>query len=513
MSSDALFELIESLSPSEVAYFKKYSRIHSQEKKPNYVRIFEALEKQDEYNEQAILQEFEGEAFTNNFATAKGDLKEKILESLREYHSNKSIDARLKKMLDYLPILFEKKLFSEMQKRLRTARKLAEKHEKHLALLEIINWERRALFVMPNKKAPTKFEASIAEQKALMQAIQSTQYYQNLNDELFFLRQSDYQLRRPENELRHQEIMRQIGQKKTDASLSSILFFHNINAVCHRIDGLSKEAFEHYRQVIDLFESNVSLKTQYPTFYKKSLCGYLSMAYNNRQFDEFPTMLKKIKSLPQEDIYTESEVFKVVALLQMLYYINTARYEAAADMVKYIRKHWATYSPYIRTGRQLAIFYNITVLFLALEQWKKSLVWLDNILHFGATQERKDIQGAARILQLIIFYELKDWDSLENRINSGQRNLRKNDRLFLFEKTALDFFRQLVGVASEKEKQAIFDTFAQSLKEFADNPKERKALGLGEVTLWCMSRLKNISIREVMKQQSSSKSDAKPATR
>ncbi len=504
MSSDTLFKLIESLSPSEVAYFKKYSRIHSQEKKPNYVRIFEALEKQDSYDEQAILQEFKGEAFTNNFATAKGDLKEKILESLREYHSNKSIDARLKKMLDYLPILFEKKLFTEMQKRLRTARKLAEKHEKHLALLDIINWERRTLFVLPIKKASAKLETSIAEQKTLMQAVQTTQHYQNLNDRLIFLWQSDYQFRRPENESRHKEIMQQIDWEKTSTSLSSKLFFHNINAVCHRIDGLSKEAFEHYGRVIQLFESNASLKTEYPTFYKKSLCGYLSMAYNNRQLDEFPTVLKKIKNLPQEDIYTESEVFKVVALLQMLYYINTAQYEAAADMVKYIRKHWATYSPYIRAGRQLAIFYNITVLFLILEEWKKSLTWLESILHFGATQERKDVQGTARILQLIIFYELQDWNSLENRINSGQRNLRKNDQLFLFEKTVLDFFRQLVGVASKKEKQATFATFAQTLKEFADT-KERKALGLQEVTLWCTSRLKNISIKETMQQEANSK--------
>lgn len=504
MSSDTLFKLIESLSPSEVAYFKKYSRIHSQEKKPNYVRIFEALEKQSKYDEQAILQEFKGEAFTNNFATAKGDLKEKILESLREYHSNKSVDARLKKMLDYLPILFEKKLFTEMQKRLRTARKLAEKHEKHLALLEIVNWERRTLFVLPDKKASAKLEASIVEQKTLMQTIQTTQHYKNLNDELILLQQNDYELRRPEYELRRKEIMRQISQKKTDVSLSAKLFFYNINAVCHRIDGQSKKAFEHYGQVIDLFESTPSLKTEYPTFYKKTLCGYLSMAFTNQQFEEFPAMLKKIKNLPQKDVYTESEVFKVVAVLQMFYCMNTAQYEAAADMVKYIRKHWAIYSPYIRAGRQLAIFYNITILFLILEEWKKALTWLESILHFGATQERKDVQGTARILQLIIFYELKDWNSLENRINSGQRNLRKNDQLFLFEKTVLDFFRQLVGVVSEKEKQAAFDTFAQSLKEFADT-KERKALGLQEVTLWCTSRLKNITIKEAMQEASNSK--------
>jgi len=503
MSSDTLFELITSLSPSEVAYFKKYSRIHSQEKKPNYVRIFEVIEKQNKYDEEAILKGFKGEAFTNNFATAKGDLKEKILESLREYHSNKSTDARLKKMLDYLPILFEKKLFTELQKRLRTARKFAEKHEKNAALLEIIDWERKTLFVLPDKKAAQKFEASIAEQKNVMQAIETVQLYKNLNDELVLIQQADYELRRPEHELRHKEIMHQIGKEKTHTPLSSRLFFHNINAVCHLIDGLPKEAFEHYGRVIQLFETNPSLKTEYETFYKKSLCGYLTMAYSNRNFDEFPAVLKKIKSLPQKDVYTESEVFKVVAVLQMLFYMNTAQYEAAADMVKHIRKHWATYSPYIRTGRQLAIFYNITVLFFAMEEWKKSLVWLESILHFGATQERKDIQGAARILQLILFYELEDMDSLENRINSGQRNLRKNDQLFLFEKTVLEFFRTLMSLVSPREKQATFEAFMQTLKAFTQNPNERKALGLEEITLWCNSRLKKISIREAIAMRSS----------
>jgi|GEM_PF-2179348 len=90
-----------------------------------------------------------------------------------------------------------------------------------------------------------------------------------------------------------------------------------------------------------------------------------------------------------------------------VYYLFIPKYEPVADMVKYIHKHWAMYSPYIRTGRKLIIFYNITILFLLLEEWKKALVWLESILHFGVTQKRKDIQGAARILQLIFFYELE----------------------------------------------------------------------------------------------------------
>jgi len=388
MSSDTLFELVTSLSSSEIAYFKKYSRIHSQEKKPNYVRIFEAIEKQKEYDEEAILKTFEGEAFTNNFATAKGDLKEKVLESLREYHSNKSVDARLKKMLDYLPILFEKKLFTEMQKRLRTARKFAEKHEKNMALLEIINWERKVLFIFPDKKAPEKFETSMMEQKALMEAITTAQLYHNLNDELFLIQQNDYELRRPENDQRHKEIMHQIEGKKPEVPLSSRLFFHNINAVCHRLDGLPKEAFDHYARVIQLFESHPAFKTEYRTFYKKSLCGYLTMAYSNQRFEELPVMLKRIKSLPQEDVYTEAEVFRIVAVMQMLYYIHTAQYESATNLVKYIRQNWATYSPYIHTGIQLTIFYNIIVLFLLLEEWKKALVWLDSILHLKSYQFR-----------------------------------------------------------------------------------------------------------------------------
>jgi len=76
--------------------------------------------------------------------------------------------------------------------------------------------------------------------------------------------------------------------------------------------------------------------------------------------------------------------------------------------------------------------------------------------------------------------------------------LRKNDQLFLFEKTVLDFFRTLVSVVSKKEKQSTFESFAQTLKDFSGNPNERKALGLNEVTLWCTSRLEKISIREVM---------------
>lgn len=50
-----LHELIHSLKPSEKRYFKLEASKHNSDKKNKYLSLFEAVEKQKEYNETELL--------------------------------------------------------------------------------------------------------------------------------------------------------------------------------------------------------------------------------------------------------------------------------------------------------------------------------------------------------------------------------------------------------------------------------------------------------------------------
>src|SRR5687767_5435794 len=101
MASDNLHQLIRSMNGSEKRYFKLFSDRQSQSDEKVYMQLFEAIEKQKEYNQEQIIEQFKNEKVINKFSVAKARLYELILRSLAVYHSESSVEAYLKQQVHY----------------------------------------------------------------------------------------------------------------------------------------------------------------------------------------------------------------------------------------------------------------------------------------------------------------------------------------------------------------------------------------------------------------------------
>ena len=141
--STDLFELIKSLSKSEKRFFKLSSSLQSGDK--NYLKIFDAIDKQKEYDEDLLKECFEGETFIKHFPSEKNHLYKLILKSLRAYHSDNSISSILKQEIKNIEILYKKALYKECNKFLGRAKKLAIEHEKFYYLFEMLSLEKLLL--------------------------------------------------------------------------------------------------------------------------------------------------------------------------------------------------------------------------------------------------------------------------------------------------------------------------------------------------------------------------------
>lgn len=134
---EALFELIKSLSKSEKRYFKLLSSRHTIGDENNYVKLFDFIDKQTAYDEDAIFIEFKDEAFLHRFSITKKRLYDHVLSALDAFHATNSVDAQLFKMLHSADILFNKSLYDQCARVLRSAEKLAEKNKRYTLLAEI----------------------------------------------------------------------------------------------------------------------------------------------------------------------------------------------------------------------------------------------------------------------------------------------------------------------------------------------------------------------------------------
>ena len=67
----------------------------------NYLVLFDAIDRQSEYDEVKLLNKFRNEPFVKRFSIAKSRMYNAILKSLDAYHANSSVEAQLKRQLQY----------------------------------------------------------------------------------------------------------------------------------------------------------------------------------------------------------------------------------------------------------------------------------------------------------------------------------------------------------------------------------------------------------------------------
>ncbi|MGB1241710.1 MAG: hypothetical protein ACPG49_04265 [Chitinophagales bacterium] len=139
-ASSELFDLIHSLTGRERAYFKRFAGIHKHSSSSNYLKLFDAILKQETYDETALKKQFEKDKLSRYFPRAKKYLYDKILESMRLFHAEASLSVQLKLQINSARFLYSKKLFKQAMKKAQQIKKDAEAAEywaEYLAALEI----------------------------------------------------------------------------------------------------------------------------------------------------------------------------------------------------------------------------------------------------------------------------------------------------------------------------------------------------------------------------------------
>ncbi|MEM7039740.1 MAG: hypothetical protein AAF570_22390 [Bacteroidota bacterium] len=138
-----LYELVHSLSPSEKQKFLERAFQHKRGRYANYVQLFNAIEEQEEFNDEAIRQRFKNEKFVRQLHQTKNYLYHRILDFIREAHFDE--ETELHGLLEKIKILHEKSLFHHLNLFMKKAIGLAERMEDFQARIKLLRFERVAL--------------------------------------------------------------------------------------------------------------------------------------------------------------------------------------------------------------------------------------------------------------------------------------------------------------------------------------------------------------------------------
>lgn len=482
-----LFLLIKSLTKAEKRYFKLFAAMGGASK--NYIRLFDYIDRLEEYEEAAIKKRFRKETFVAQLHVTKNYLNKLIMKSLRNYHSHLSKDALLKDLLRDIEILFKKELFDQCKYVIEKAKAIAREYERHGDLAEIHTWERKLLLATSRAgSGKDKLNAIIQNEKSALDKAQNLNAYWNLTLNLFDLLEETDAMHEGE------KIDLPLLQDESAAeSLSGkVLFYHNVQMHAYS-KGNMQQAEQASDKMIALIESHPHQITDNPASYITCLNNRISLCLQLKEYETIHALLHKIRAIPQKyGIKPQSRV-AVKSLLQtynveLEMYRDTGDFENGIQRIDEIKQVFDKPLCAIPADYRALLFYQFAYLYFMKRAHRDALFWLNEIFagKFGAVRE--DIQSYAQLLNLIIHFELGNITILKYAVESCRRFLKKKRELQPFEKVLLRFFSK-ISLARREEYPMLLQKLKDELFRETDANVKKNALDYLNFEAWIVGKL------------------------
>ena len=506
-SSDDVFNLIKSLTPSEKRYFKGFASRHVIGKKNNYLLLFEAMQKQADYDEATIKKEFKGESFLKHFRILKHNLYQQLLKSLS--NNSGSLDAQVFQMLLQVEMLYKKAFYKQARKLLVKARKFALEHEKFLSLLEIIRWEQKLRIVMLDVKNAKEL---VEEENQLLAVIENERRYNQLAFLVFSLFTKIGSIRRQEDLDQVEELMSDPLMEDESKALSdrARLRFHILHTHYHFHQGRYKEAYGYIRRARELMESRPALIRDNGFEYIVVLHNYLVVCSQLGLYEEIPSALEKLKRLSQD--YSDAHstnldfwVFVLTSTFEMFILLKNGEYAKSTALIPSIQAGLEEYGDKINKRDTLIFRFNFAHSHFGLGQHSAALKHLNEILNDEEAHLREDIYGIARLFNLILHFELGNEELLEYIVKSTKRQLSKKKSLLKLDAFILEFIKQLPAHKKRDQFRESLDQLRAKLMTLKDDPMEGKRLEIFHFIPWIDSKLEGRPFHEIVRERAINK--------
>ena len=503
--SEDLFQLIKSLTRQEKRYFKLYAARHAIEGQNKYALLFDAIDAQETYDEAAIRERFQDEAFVRQLHVVKNYLYQNILNSLRHFHESQSED-RFNIEMRHAELLFNKGLYKQSEKALGKAKALATEHEHFLQLLEVYRWEHQIAHSRNDFKMLTEYvEKGIEEEFVLIARYQNFLEFQALNDRVFIPYWQKGAIR---NESEKAALRRLFAEPKFQSadhaqSFNARYFYYNARFSYHFFIGELAESYEYVQQLVALFENldRKRLKGKLVRYFSSALINLYIVQQRLGLFEEIPQTLAKLRNVPAESPDQKRRLFVRSFNLEVDLYLSTGQFTKGIAQISPLEQVFQEYLSAVDKQQRLGVYYNLAYLYFGAGDYNRALDWINLLLQDPDLKTREDIHCFGRILHLIIHYELGNDQLLEYAVQSASRFLSRRQRLFQVESIMLKLMRRYPRWLTNRDKKRGFRELLQEMQVLNTDEFERRAFEYFDFIAWLESKVQQQSFAEITRQR------------
>ena len=502
--STELHDLIRSLTKSEKRFFKLHSALQSGPK--NYLKIFEAVDKQPVYDEDQLKAMFKSEVFIKHFPSEKNHLYKLILKALRAYHAESSVAGILKQEIKNIEILYQKALYRECNKLLHRAKRLAKDNEKFYYWFELLNWEKTLLEEAYESGEFTKdLDALIEEEREVVEKLRNLAAYHILYSKINYVFRSGGYVRNEEEHAMVEEIREHplIKGKNTALSRRAATICFYTQGFCNWAKRDWKTSLEKFERVKEILDGRPEIKADLSKRYIRTLHYMINCRIELSDFKAAREGIKALRALEGTTGFggmdVEVQVFTAGYLSELRLLDRMGEHAKAMELVPPILSGIEEFSGRLHKEHELEFWFSLCCVHLGAGEANKALFWLNKVLNDTEPTLRQDIFTFARLLNLLVHYELGNFELLEYISRSTQRFLNKHHRAYKMEVLLIEHIKKLARTQVPSAKRDLYRSLHEQFAELLKDPNESLVLKYFDFMGWVESKMDGIPFSDAVR--------------
>ncbi|TNF46952.1 MAG: hypothetical protein EP305_09365 [Bacteroidetes bacterium] len=504
--STELFKLIKSLSKSEKRFFKLSSSLQSGDK--NYLKIFDYIESQPKYDEEALKEEFKNETFIKHLPSEKNHLYKLILKSLRSYYSEQSVSSVLKQEIKNVEILYNKALYKECEKFVSRAKDVAKENEKFYYWYELISWEKKLLEeAYESGEFSHNLDELVEEEEMVIAKLRNLAEYQVIYSKINLVFRSGGFTRNEAERKVVDEIAdyHLIKGKNTALSTRASSMCYYIKGLCAATNRNYEDSYIFFNKTREILDKNTKIKYDSGQRYVLTLSHLLRCYIDSKDFEKAKKLIEDLRALDGSKGFNFTDItvriFTSSYNLELSLLHAMGDFEASVNLIPKIEELQEYYGEKVSKEQEILLTYNKAYSYFGIGEFKKALFYINLVLNDNEQNLRQDIYSFSRLFNLVLHYELENYDFLEYIIKSTNRYFSKQERDFQVESVCIKHIRKLAKAVSVSEKNEVLKAMKDDLQELLKDHNERVVLEYFNISAWVDSKLAKVSLSDAVKQQ------------
>lgn len=497
-----LYELIGTLSKSEKRYCRMMLESGAGRRADSCLRLFEILSGMDEPDERALQAAVKDEAFAGHLAVTKNHLYEHLLRSLRAYNSANTTQKRIRTLLDGVEVLFSRGLQQQARQRLHDARELAERYDFLQEQLLIARLESRIdMYTGYAGVTPEQIQQRRMHVRHIMENISNFWDYVHISD-IAAYEMSHQGYGGSDVGTRLHEI---IHSPQTATAPPSSLQAQQLHRDTLRMYYLMRaryhEGYEHSVQWLRFVES-------YPMNDRIDQLNYISLLHNHvvlslklGRVAEARSTFEKLSALEPRGRWMQWQQKRLGFFCRLDLLMLRLDHEAITGMADDLEAICNGQENGITRQMRMCYAMNLAYAQFANGYLREAACTLHPVINNNKLGVRHDALCVARLMQLMIHYDLGDLELLPYLIRSAYRFITRCRGMFDADRVVLQFMRRLPNMVTQDELIAEFKRVREELAAIASDPVNHEASSLAGILLWVDSKITGRTLSELAREE------------